>query len=280
MESAEEYEIKLLIITGMFGMFLLAVSFITFLIFYQKRIMKQQLKLQQLELEHKEELLRNSINTLEKERKRIARDLHDNFGVSLSVVKLYLYDVLKKKSNPVLIDESIGNTNELLDDIIEKLRHTAHHLLPPEFSKIGLIDSIEQLLEKIEQTEDIEIDFHYSDKINFDFNTDLSIYRIVQECINNTLKHAHATLISINIYVLKDRAYIKIQDNGQGFDRKQLDNGKSMGLQNLENRARMIKADISIKSKKEKGTCVELSLNYPTKPVSHETPKQYQHHHS
>ncbi|UTW61856.1 sensor histidine kinase [bacterium SCSIO 12741] len=261
MESAEEYRIYFMIFTGMFGMFMLAVSLIVFLVIYQKKVMRQQLDLHKQDINHKETLIHSNIQVQEEERKRIARDLHDNFGVSLSVVKFRLYELLNHSQDQGFIRDSVYSTNNMIDEIISDIRKTARNLLPTEFKEIGLSEAVSHLIEELNRSEDLDIYFHTVGLIpRMEYRVELSLYRIVQESLNNAVKHAEANQILVEMGVGQDGKFsLKVKDDGRGFSLEQR-NGHSLGLQNIENRARMIGANVQFLSGLGNGTEVVTTM--------------------
>lgn len=201
-------------------------------------------------------------NTLEEERAHIAREIHDDIGQQLAVIKIEI-SFLKEQSNaPEKLEAKINNAMLSLDDTIQSLRKIATKLRPSILDSFGLIPSIEWLVIEFEQKTKINckiiIDV-YRDK--FDKNVSTGVFRICQESLTNILKHANATKIVISIHHSEDNLSIKIADNGKGFDSEKLENPFSMGILGMRERASMIGADLQIQSKKNSGTTVELNVN-------------------
>jgi len=253
MFAPESSEIITVYFIGTLGMILLAAGIFFFFVTYQKRILKKELELNRLKSEQQEEIIRNTILAQEKERKRIARDLHDEVGAMLSVVKLNVGRI-EKKSDSEIPKELAKETKNYLDEVITQVRRITRDLLPPSLEKLGLVSAVEELAGWVNKSGQIVVDCYTNgNPCRFDNKRELAVFRIIQEVINNAIKHAEAKQISINIRFSGENLAILISDNGKGFvlDDK-LKTG--LGLKNLESRATIARASFKLKSKVNKGT--------------------------
>ncbi len=229
------------ILFAMFGTFVLAASFIFFFIAHQRRITKQKEAMQKAELEHSEMLLHATLLSQEEERKRIGRDLHDDVGASLSNLKMIM-----AQSTEVQPDKTAYKP--LIDNIITTVRNISHSLSPPGLTLFGLENTLHELFDQFNIAGNIKLIFEneLGEKLNaFDERTALALYRIMQELLTNTVKHAHANQVMIKCFAENDTSIITYQDNGKGIDTAA---GKKygMGMQNIEARLRMIQAQYEI----------------------------------
>lgn len=192
------------------------------------------------------------IKSTEDERKRISSELHDSIGQSLLLIKN------KILLNPNEVKEDIG----IVDHAIDEVRTISQALHPYQFEKLGLIKSLEYLLDQFQAnsnifySHDIEID-----TISLAENHGIFIYRIIQECINNVEKHSFAKACILKVVKKEDHFLFQIKDNGKGFDlteNSQLLN--SLGLKTLRERAQIIGAQLIIDSTSGKGTTVNLKV--------------------
>jgi signal transduction histidine kinase len=179
------------------------------------------------------------IETLDEERRRISADLHDGIGQSLSFVKAQSQRL--KRGDDINLDEIINSIGEIID----QTRTISHRLHPSSLEKIGLKRSIESLLEKVESQTGIITSYELDEEIErFKPEQKTQIYRITQECINNTLKHAKARAIRVMIEKSEDGFKYSYQDNGTGME---FNNKKTLGLglMTMKERAHKINAKLS-----------------------------------
>lgn len=239
-------------------MLLLAGGLLFFFITYQKRLLQKQLELNQVKQDQQKEILRNTIQAQENERKRIAQDLHDEVGAMLSVVKLNVSMIERhseEKANKIA-----GETKSYLDEVITQVRGISRALLPPSLDKLGLNNALEELANWVNKTDNIKIVcFTKGEPVRFEKNKELAVFRVVQEVLNNAIKHSGATQIDINSRYTAKAISIVIRDYGKGFDMKEkVQSG--LGLKNLESRMEMINANFKLKSQPGKGTIAIIHL--------------------
>lgn len=202
------------------------------------------------QIRHKQLLGQSIIKAQENERNRWAEELHDNVGQLLTVVKLYLDQLAMEKSfSPQLLAKSQEMTVKALNDI----RQLSAAIKPPEFSISTLRQSIEVLIANIARIRSyqFEIDFESSDEKKFSNEQKLMIYRVVQEQLNNIIKYAEATNISIRIKTCEHNVIIQVIDNGKGFDTSQVVSG--IGLRNIRSRLQVYAGNLNIESSPGQG---------------------------
>ncbi len=184
------------------------------------------------------------------ERMRIARDLHDSVGQMLSVVKMQLST-----------QKAPGETIQLLDNTINEVRSISHNLIPEELN-FGLIRALEELAEKINAAGNVKVNLLVADEIqqaNFTKSFSLSVYRIIQEIVNNMLRHANASLITINLRNEGGTLLLEISDNGTGFDKEKISESKGIGWKNVMARVKLLGGKMNISSGNN-GTLIALTL--------------------
>lgn len=201
----------------------------------------------------------------EKERQRIARDLHDSALQNLThlVHKIELASLYIEK-DPVRTKLELTSLSKNVKDIIEEIRNTIFDLRPMQFDDLGLKESVLQLVEKIKKENDIQIKCNIDDNISLENKEVLmSIYRIIQESVNNAVKHSNGSFIEISVKNEDDCFDIHISDNGEGFHVDEIFNEKAkhhFGLMILEERVNILHGTITIDSEIEKGTKVHVQL--------------------
>lgn len=253
-------DIVLVYFIGTFAMLLLAGAIFFFFIVYQKRLLKKELEINKIKADQQEEILKNTVQAQEKERKRIARDLHDEVGAMLSVVKLNVSRIEKKviDAKPRLL---ASETKTYLDDVITQVRRISRDLMPPSLEKLGLSFAVEEMVSWINKSDEIEIGFSKSgEPFRFDLKKELAVFRIIQELVNNALKHSKASQIIIKMRFAKNYIAVSVADNGVGFSIDKLEN-PGLGLKNLESRSELMGGDYKMKSYPGKGTFAVLKLS-------------------
>ncbi|MBT2620129.1 ATP-binding protein [Chryseobacterium sp. ISL-6] len=222
------------------GLFFLTTLLITILIVnYLKSIRKNKQKVMRLVRNTQTECWENTLHLQERDRERLAEELHDNIISRLNVIRLNINN---------------KNTEELNLDLktsMQLIRELSHNLTPPDLSEIELTDLIADYLDQI--SKNIEIAYHHMvSEAALSSPVKLNIFRIVQELITNVLKHANATRIDVSLRVSPDYLTLTIEDNGNGFKPETHYNG--IGLRNIQSRAQKIQAVYKLKSRPEKGT--------------------------
>jgi PAS domain S-box-containing protein len=221
----------------------------------EEQLRNQELRLAEERVEHQRQIARNTINTQEKERSDIGKELHDNVNQILASAKLFL-------SSPFLEgDEREKFTLKAAEHIhmaIEEIRQLSKSLVSPSAADLGIIETINDMIADIRWAQKIEINFNYAgiDEAELDYGLKLTIYRIVQEQMNNILKHAGASLINITIKEHGKKLILTIFDNGKGFDPQTKRRG--IGLNNIVNRADVFNGKVDIQSAPGQGCMVRV----------------------
>ena len=226
---------------------------------------KDQLKtaeINSLKYEQESRVYNAMLEGQENERKRLAVDLHDGLAGRLSATRLKLEKLASKtevKSQVKGVNEAVSN----IDASLSELRSIAMNLMPETLFKYGLKNAIEDYCSSIGKgIQDIKfiIQFYDSD-VELPTNTSLTIYRIVQELINNAVKHSKATEVLVQYLEENDKVNITVEDNGQGFSREKASDSGGMGLNNLKNRVAYLNGEIDFYSSPEEGTTVHIVID-------------------
>lgn len=246
-------------------MLLLAVSFILINSRGQNKMLRQRQQLQQAELAHQKELLQVVIDSQEAERKRIGQDLHDDVGTALSSLRLTI-EMLQPDSKDPESNKYIGMSKDIIDKVIKDVRHISHNLSPPVLSYYGLAAAIEEKCSFINNSGQLEItliDDAQEALQQLDQHVALAFYRVLEELVNNTIKHAGATKTTIRFSNNAEGIMIAYTDNGKGL--KPGKQKKGMGLQNIESRLTVVNASYNIA---EGGNGFNMTISYkPVQPV-------------
>ncbi len=236
---------------------------IVLLLLYNSYRLKQKNKYQQQINRQQNELFNTIVITQDVERKRIAQDLHDSLGSILSAAKLKLSSLAETKNifTPDQLEKYQGSL-DLLDEASTELRNISHNIMPATLSKLGLKAALQNLIDKISAHSKTQIQFtaHGFEK-RITEATEISVYRIILELLNNIVKHADAAKATIQL--IKYPAYINlmIEDDGKGFEySKAIEEKKGIGLGNIQSRVEYLNGSIDIDSVQGKGTTVIIEI--------------------
>lgn len=251
-----------LIVGGVFILSMLVIFIIIFLFLYQKRYYNHLKEKQELRSNFQQELLKTRLEIQEETFRNISQEIHDNIGQALSFVKLNLNTVDPHDANVVI--DKLSESRSLLTKTIQDLRDLAKSLNTDFISDIGLPEAIGQQLQILSKTGLFAINFSVEGETFKDISQrELVIFRIVQELLNNIVKHAAANSINVEMLYLTDKLVITVEDNGRGFNINTLnlpDSGGGLGLRNMANRMKLIQGSIDIQSNPGNGTKAILQL--------------------
>jgi len=233
---------------GTLGMIMLALSLILFIIFHQRRVMRFQTRMQEMEGEYQKMLLRASIKLQEEERQRLAADLHDDAGPLLATARLYLNENLVNLDKAAQL-QSIFNTKQIIDETIQLIRNISHSLMPPTLKNFGLESAVNDFFQKINNSGSINVNSRFHDyKNRLKPEKELITYRIIQELVNNILKHSNASFIHLTQHDAEDKIILRLHHDGKGITQQEFikytRNKDGLGLKNIQSRLRVIHSDI------------------------------------
>lgn len=248
------------ILIGTSGMLLMVISMFAFAYLYQRKMNRKQTEMSNVENLLRKEELKSAYSLIEgqdRERERIAQDLHDQIGGQLSTVKIYL-DLLNKIDGTSEQKKLIGKLHNATDNTIQAVRSVAHDLSNSTLIYYGLPKALEQLCETINDSKKITAKTFCS--INTEIPPELArdVYQIIQELITNTLKHAEASSIRVELTSINDELNIIYEDNGKGFDSTK--KVKGIGLRGINTRSEKYNGTVKIDSKKNQGTTFILEI--------------------
>jgi two-component system, NarL family, sensor kinase len=247
--QATKSSVSAVLFLGTVGMVILTVALIIFIILHQRRVLKFHKKIQQMEAEQQKILLNASIKLQEEERQRLAADLHDDAGPLLATVRLYLNENLVNQDKATQI-QSIYQARQIIDDTIQLVRNISHSLMPPTLKNFGLESAINDLFQKISGSGSINAScrFHeYKERLKEE--KELIIFRVVQELINNILKHSNSSFIHLTQNVHAEKFYLRIHHDGRGIVQADFDklnkSNVGLGLKNITSRLRVVHGNIN-----------------------------------
>ncbi|PKW20378.1 tetratricopeptide repeat-containing sensor histidine kinase [Flavobacterium lindanitolerans] len=211
-------------------------------------------KLNNLKREKEIEIMQTMINVEEAERKRVARDLHDSIGSKLSALKIIFANTQNKN------DYNDSRINTILETSIAELRQISYNLVPESLLKLGLEKALGDLCFTL-RSDTVSIEFHsYEIDNSMPLTTQTNIFRIVQELLNNALKHSKATQILVSCSQNGNRFYISIEDNGVGFDISGIEENQGLGIKNIKSRIELLHGSLDCESSSG-GTSYNIELD-------------------
>ncbi|MFT3702849.1 MAG: histidine kinase [Agriterribacter sp.] len=233
---------------GTMGMLALAIGLVIFIVFHQRRVIRYQVQLQEMEEEQQKLLLNASIRWQEEERQRIAADLHDDAGPLLATARLYLNENLVHQDINTQL-QSIYNAKQIIDDTIQLIRNISHSLMPPTLKNFGLESAVNDLFQKISGSGVVNASSRFHDyRQRLRAEQELLVFRVIQELVNNILKHSSASFIHVTQNYSEESFFIRLHHDGRGITQTDFDrlnkSAAGLGLKNIQSRAKVLHAKI------------------------------------
>ncbi|HZV71355.1 MAG TPA: sensor histidine kinase [Saprospiraceae bacterium] len=221
------------------------------LLFFLALYLNRSVREMQREKRRREEYTAGILFSREDERKGLSRELHDHVGQNLVLL------------NQSLMTGDINKSKQLTQEVLSDIRRVSRELYPWQIEKLGLDAALKDLITTTESLTDILLTYELDPLNEFaDRDRSLQVYRIVQECLNNLIKHSRARSARITLHRTGDDMQLTVQDNGSGFDTKaQMNNTKSLGLMTMKDRIQSLKGKLEIESAEGKGS--RFSFSFP-----------------
>lgn len=241
---------------------LLILSLLAYRNYKQKQTLQQQ-RINELETQQQLTATEAVLKGEEQERTRLAKDLHDGLGGMLSGIK---YSLNTMKGNLIMTPDNaqaFERSLDMLDSSIKEMRRVAHNMMPEALVKFGLDTALKDFCNDINKSGALQVSYQSIGLENemIEQTTSITIYRIVQELINNTMKHAAAKTAIVQVAKTDGRLSVTVEDDGRGFDIAILNPSKGMGWSNIQNRVEFLKGTLDVQSEKGKGTSVHIEMN-------------------
>jgi len=246
------------------GILLLAVSLLSYRNYKNKQKL-QQIKIDELETEKQLTATEAVLKGEEQERTRLAKDLHDGLGGMLSGIKFSLSNM---KENLIMTPDNaqaFERSIDMLDSSIKEMRRVAHNMMPEVLVKYGLDTALKEFCNEVDRSGVLNITYQSfgMNKAEIEQTIAVTVYRIVQELVNNTIKHASAKNVLVQTHLSEQEKLlaITVEDDGKGFDIAALKQAKGIGWRNIQNRVEFLKGRVDIQSAPGKGTSVMIEIN-------------------
>ena len=240
--------VSLVLFFGTIGMLALTIGLIVFIIFHQRKVIRYQMKLQRMEQDQQKLLLNASIRLQEEERQRIAADLHDDAGPLLATARLYLNENLVNLDKTTQL-QSIYNAKQIIDDTIQLIRNISHSLMPPTLKNFGLESAVNDLFQKISGSGSMNASSRFHDyRERLQAENELIIFRVIQELVNNILKHSNASFIHLTQNTSGNKFFIRLHHDGRGITQADFNklnkSNVGLGLKNIQSRLKVLHGQI------------------------------------
>jgi two-component system, NarL family, sensor kinase len=235
------------------AVYIACVIILIIIIFFISAIVRQQRKVSLWQ----QARIAAEINTLEAERKRIAGDLHDELGPMLSAIKLQINHLEPEDETENAVLEK---SSKQIDGIIQRFREISYDLLPNTLVRKGFIKATHEYISKLKILHPLQIEFTSPD-FSLKPEQEVNLYRVVQEIMQNTIKHARATVLKINIIAKDKSIFLQTKDDGIGFNysEKSLE-AKGVGLLSLQSRAQLLGGQLVVHTQPGNGTTFEIEI--------------------
>ncbi|GAO42950.1 sensor histidine kinase [Flavihumibacter petaseus] len=264
MKRVSEFEIIYTLSAAVIMMLALSGFILYFILSGQRRRLKQKIEQDLLKQSYEKEVLTTQIESRDQTLRDVSQEIHDNMGQILSVARINL-NILENELKDHSQLKRIQDTNNLVGDVIRYIRMLSKGMNSDMLSSYGLRESIRFELQRIEQSAMITCRFiTEGEDFVIDAKKEIVIYRMIQEILNNILKHAAASEIDLSMIYTADNFCITIMDNGKGFDPREAEkrsiSESGSGLKNLQKRAALVGARITINSVPGTGTSITINL--------------------
>ncbi|MEO6302857.1 MAG: histidine kinase [Bacteroidia bacterium] len=231
------------------GVLVLILFLVFIVVLYQKRMLANKTLLIDTENKHQKKLLNASLEIAEQERVKIAVNLHDDIGITLSVLKLNLSRLKKNIDKKEVFDEIINASNQNIDDSLDTVRSIYNDIIPPTLMNLGFVKGLKEVCHQISFASGTDIIFNSEEEnIEFEKKIKIQLYRLVKEVLNNTIKHAKPLSVEMNIEIKKNNLIVSILHNGIGITTEAIklhaEKSTGLGLKSILTRTELINAAI------------------------------------
>jgi len=255
-------ETEYILIIIVFNFFLLAfiAAAVTFVVQYKNKKRESQAQFIQQEILHQKELLAAEIEIQTQTMQHIGREIHDNVGQKLTLASLYMQQLAFENKAPGANDQ-IGQVNALIDQSLTELRHLSQSLTDKRIEKENMTGLLQQEVARIEKLKKYQVNLSITTakELNLAYQTKNVIIRVIQEFLQNSMKHAECKTMDIQLIQQDHLLKIKLQDDGKGFDADHVKN-KGIGLINMKKRIELIGGTYLLESHRHKGTTVNIEI--------------------
>jgi two-component system NarL family sensor kinase len=243
------------------GVGLIIITILLSLLLYNRYKWKKEAELSAARMQHQELTAKAVIDTEERERRRIASDLHDGIGQMLSAAKMNMSAINNELHFTGREQQHFfDRTQDIIDECCREVRTISHQMMPNVLLKNGLVSAVREFVNKIDSSR-LKVNLHtHGVSERLDDTVETVLYRVIQECVNNVIKHSKADQLDIQIIRDNQEISVTVEDNGQGFDLKDVDTEEGIGLRNIRTRVEYLKGQVHFDSSPGRGTLVHVEI--------------------
>ena len=258
-EFASQEQVIGALVYGIIFLVLVTIGLILFFYYSRRKIIKKEIEKVNIKLDHQKKILQTTIKVQEKERNRIAQDLHDAISSKLNVVSLTTNVLIEDDTVSSKHKEALNHILDITTRTLESSRKIAHELMPPILDKFGLKIALEELFEEFTSNTSIQIDYNIDQIGDLNKSNELHIFRITQELINNALNHGKADTLQMELKNEIQGFILIFKDNGIGFNTEVSNKKTGIGLQNIKSRVAILNGELFIESSKQIGSTFTIN---------------------
>ncbi len=249
--------IFLLVFISLFLIIFIIGSFL-FILQYKKRKVESIKENEKIEIQHQQQLLETQLDMQNQTMQEIGREIHDNVGQKLTLASLYTQQLDYDNKYPE-ITERINSISSIINESLNELRNLSKNLTNSYIEELSLKELIENEIEKIKQLNSYQLNIEIDNCNGYSTLTKTILLRVVQEFFQNTMKHAKATILTLQLQRKMDGLHLFLSDNGKGFDNNNTSQ-KGIGLQNMKKRIALVEGNLQIESVINNGTTFNLFI--------------------
>jgi len=270
LETTIEISLVKFVLTGISMMLVFTIAFIALFLVFKKRIEREQEALRTAEINFERQISEASMKAEQQERVQIAMDLHDEIGALVTVLKINMLNAQNRVNQPERLFDLLTDTSQIIEKTAETIRTISNRISPPTLVKMGIDTTIEELVKTINATGKMNIIYKSNlNRMRFNLEAELNIYRVIKETINNILKHSHTKELHIEIKNACDIIKITFNYIGLGLNNAQVEHllrsEKGSGLKSIQSRINNLRATINYEVDK-KGTA-EIRIKIPADEI-------------
>lgn len=251
-------EINLVLLTVTTIVFIFITGVILFVFQYRKRKLLHEKEKMAIEKQYKLDLLNTQIQSQQKTMQFIGSEIHDSVAQKLTLASIYSQKMEFENKYPELT-EKIRKVSVIINDSLTELRHLSRTLVDTEIQKNSLQELLQKDFERINETGVCKVIFVFKTNSNISITIKSSLFRIIQECVQNSLKHSGSNIINVEIQDNTFGLNVKVSDHGKGFDYSHLQSN-GIGISNMKRRVHLIGGSFELRSELGKGTTVEIFI--------------------
>lgn len=265
MESIKEVDLIIILLIGTLVMVIMATIVVYYVVSYQKKVLKQKEEINAVEKKFQNELLTATILVAERERTMIAKNIHDDIGVLINVIKMNNNELKQTGIKTLQTNKIIETNNQLATEVYDNIRLIYNDLMSPTLVKLGLIRALEQFCNQLNNSNIIKVKLN-SNGLNWrlEINEEIQLFRVCKEVIHNIIKHGKSTQLEIDVEMNREVLKVMLRYNGVGINdadvRNIIKNSEGIGLKSLMGRIQALNGSINYIAEQDQNPHILISI--------------------